>query len=164
LRSRYIEVVICELCDVSSAVSCSRNTPNCRATDIGEHNIEFALFPFDLCKGRSRSPRFDTSPCTLVTFLRISLTAATDSVSRRTVMKTYAPSFTEAYVKQSQSILKRVQSKTATRRRSGYPAPKPTRIAKNQTWSTGWMRALQTRPRTIEPGVVSLQLNHRLGT
>src|SRR3989442_15243560 len=45
-------------------------------------------------KRRSRSPRFATSPCTLVTFLPISFTAAANSGSRRPVMKTYAPSFT----------------------------------------------------------------------
>src|SRR5947209_20573244 len=45
-------------------------------------------------KRRSRSPRFDTSPCTPVTFLPISFTAAANSGSRPPVMKTYAPSFT----------------------------------------------------------------------
>ncbi len=46
---------------------------------------------------RSRSPRFDTSPCTPVTFLPISLTAAANSTSRRPVMKTWAPSFTNCF-------------------------------------------------------------------
>src|SRR5256885_7657998 len=45
-------------------------------------------------KRRSRSPRFDTSPCTPVTFLPISLAAVANSGSRRPVMKTSAPSFT----------------------------------------------------------------------
>src|SRR4029077_2681717 len=45
----------------------------------------------------SRSPRFATSPCTPVTFLPISFTAAANSCSRRPVMKTYAPSFTNCF-------------------------------------------------------------------
>src|SRR5712672_363488 len=48
-------------------------------------------------KRRSRSPRFDTSPCTPVTFLPISFTAAANSCSRRPVMNTYAPSFTNCF-------------------------------------------------------------------
>ena len=40
-------------------------------------------------KRRSRSPRFDTSPCTPVTFLPVSFTASANSGSRRPVMKTY---------------------------------------------------------------------------
>src|SRR6266436_8693352 len=36
---------------------------------------------------RSRSPRFDTSPCMPVTFRPISFTAAANSASRRPVMK-----------------------------------------------------------------------------
>src|SRR4029077_12601004 len=48
-------------------------------------------------KRRSRSPRFETSPCTPVTFLPISFTAAANSCSRRPVMKTYAPSFTNCF-------------------------------------------------------------------
>src|ERR1700716_1277789 len=46
---------------------------------------------------RSRSLRFDTSPCTPVTFLPISFTAAANSGSRRPVMKMYAPSFTNCF-------------------------------------------------------------------
>src|SRR5256885_10790563 len=45
-------------------------------------------------KRRSRSPRFDTSPCTPVPFFLTSVTAVANSGSRRPVMKTYAPSFT----------------------------------------------------------------------
>src|SRR5439155_17320268 len=41
-------------------------------------------------KRRSRSPRFDTSPCTPVTFLPISFTAAANSGSRRPVLEGYA--------------------------------------------------------------------------
>src|SRR5437870_363969 len=48
-------------------------------------------------KRRSRSPRLDTSPCTPVTFLPISFTAAANSCSRRPVMNTYAPSFTNCF-------------------------------------------------------------------
>src|SRR3989454_5226859 len=48
-------------------------------------------------KRRSRSPRCDTSPCTPVTFLPIAFTAAASSGSRRHVMKTYAPSFTNCF-------------------------------------------------------------------
>src|SRR5437588_3174133 len=46
---------------------------------------------------RSRSARFDTSPCTPVTFRPISLTAAANSGSRRPVTNTYAPSFTNSF-------------------------------------------------------------------
>src|SRR6267378_3119401 len=46
---------------------------------------------------RSRSRRFDTSPCTAVTFRPISLTAAANSGSRRPVMKTCAPSLTNCF-------------------------------------------------------------------
>ena len=48
-------------------------------------------------KRRSRSPRFDTSPCTPVTFFSISFTARANSGSRRPVMKTYAPSCTNCF-------------------------------------------------------------------
>src|SRR2546425_7533361 len=48
-------------------------------------------------KRRSRSPRFDTSPCTPVTSLPISCTAAASSGWRRPVMKTYAPSLTNCF-------------------------------------------------------------------
>src|SRR5438309_6924827 len=48
-------------------------------------------------KSRSRSPRFDTSPWRPLTFLPISFTAAANSGSRRPVMKTYAPSFTNSF-------------------------------------------------------------------
>src|SRR5260221_3574346 len=48
-------------------------------------------------KSRSRSPRFDTSPCTPVTFFPISFTAAASSRSRRPVTKMYAPSFTNRF-------------------------------------------------------------------
>src|SRR6267142_2438565 len=48
-------------------------------------------------KRRSRSPRFDTSPWTPVTWPPISLTAAANSGSRRPVMKTYAPSCTNCF-------------------------------------------------------------------
>ena len=48
-------------------------------------------------KRRSRWPRFDTSHYTPVTFLPISLTATANSGSRRSVMKTYAPSFTNRF-------------------------------------------------------------------
>src|SRR5713226_2351851 len=51
-----------------------------------------------ICAKRcSRSPRFDTSPCTPVTFLPISFTARANSGSRRPVMKTYAPSSTNCF-------------------------------------------------------------------
>ena len=48
-------------------------------------------------KRRSRWPRFDTSHYTPVTFLPISLTATVNSGSRRSVMKMYAPSFTNRF-------------------------------------------------------------------
>src|SRR5438128_3659662 len=48
-------------------------------------------------KRRSRSPRFDASLRTPLTFPPISFTAAASSGSRRPVMKTYAPSFTNAF-------------------------------------------------------------------
>ena len=48
-------------------------------------------------KRRSRSPSFDTSARMPLTFLPISLTAVVSSGSRRPVMKTYAPSFTNSF-------------------------------------------------------------------
>src|SRR5208283_3663729 len=68
-----------------------------RSTGIREHNIELALSCLICAKRRSRSPRFDTSPCTPVTFLPISFTAAANSGSRRPVTKTYAPSFANCF-------------------------------------------------------------------
>src|SRR6266508_1478583 len=53
--------------------------------------------PIDRGERESRSPRSDTSPCTPVTFLPISLTAAANSDSRRPVMHTYAPSLTNRF-------------------------------------------------------------------
>ena len=59
-----------------------------RSTSIREHNIEFALLPLDLREEpveiRSGSTR---PPCTPVTSLPISLTAAANSESRRPVMR-----------------------------------------------------------------------------
>ena len=55
------------------------------------NTISSLPFSCSICaKRRSRSPRFDTSPCTPVTFIPISVTAAANSGSRRPVMKTYA--------------------------------------------------------------------------
>ena len=48
-------------------------------------------------KSRSRSARFATSPRAPITFIAISFTATANSASRRPVMKTYAPSFTNAF-------------------------------------------------------------------
>src|SRR5262245_1317037 len=47
-----------------------------------------------VANSRSRSARFETSPCTPVTFLPICVTAASRSACRRPVMKTWAPSAT----------------------------------------------------------------------
>ena len=46
---------------------------------------------------RSRPTTFETSPCTPVTSFPISLAAAANSPSRRPVMKTCAPSFTNRF-------------------------------------------------------------------
>jgi hypothetical protein len=65
-----------------------------REAGIGEHNVKLALVPFDLREQAIEIGSFDTSPCTPVILLPISFTAAANSGSRRPVMKTYAPLFT----------------------------------------------------------------------
>ena len=67
------------------------------ATPAFANTISSCPSPAGCAKRRSRSPRFDTSPWTPVTLLPISLTAAANSGSRRPVMKTYAPSFTNCF-------------------------------------------------------------------
>src|SRR3989454_546480 len=68
------------------------------ATPAFANTISSLPFSRLICaKRRSRSPRFDTSPWMPVTFLPMSLTAVASSESRRPVMKTYAPSFTNAF-------------------------------------------------------------------
>src|SRR5260370_32657571 len=68
------------------------------ATPAFANTISSLPFSRLICaKRRSRSPRFDTSPRPPVTFRPISATAAANSGSRRPVMKTYAPSFTNCF-------------------------------------------------------------------
>src|SRR6266404_2703875 len=68
------------------------------ATPALANTISSLPFSRLICANRrSRSPVFDTSPSTPVTFLPISFTAAANSGSRRPIMKTYAPSFTNSF-------------------------------------------------------------------
>src|SRR5262249_62090062 len=55
---------------------------------IGEDDVEFSFFVFDLREQPIRSPELETSARILLMFLPISLTAAANSRSRRPVMKT----------------------------------------------------------------------------
>jgi len=69
-----------------------------RNARIREHNVELTLLPLDLRDEAIQIARLDTFPCTPVILLLIFFTAAANSASRRPVMKTYAPSFTNSFV------------------------------------------------------------------
>src|SRR5580693_5610389 len=93
LNRRPLTFALNVLSKCSSVIAPS--AANCPVPALANRMSMCPFCCFTVAYKRSRSARFETSPCTAEMFLPICFTAASSSPLRRPVIKTYAPSATK---------------------------------------------------------------------